>query len=175
MKQLALACCLFAVTSLAQAPAAADAPASAAAGFKPRPVTRGGDKKGIEALYKACDEAMKKGDVEALATHFDFPVMMMTDSAAGVPSSSMWEKAVWVDAMKKAASSLPKDLKLAKKTRITFVSDSLALVEEANDRTLGKVKDKWTSAAIVQLKDGKWMFKAMIEGGWGEVMPPAQK
>ena len=171
MKNVALACCLFAVCAFAQAPAA-DAPA--AGGFKPRHVTKGGDKKGIDELYKTCDESMKKGDVEGMAARIDFPVMMMTDNAAGVPSTAMWEKAAWVDAMTKAHVGMPKDMKMAKKTKVIFISDSLAFVEETNDMTMGKAKDKWMSGAIVELKDGKWMFKGMIEGGWGDMMPAAK-
>ncbi len=174
MKTLALACCLFAVTAVAQGAAAPAAAAPAAAGFKPRHVTKGGDKKGVEELYKTCDEAMKKGDVEAMSARVDFPVMMMTDNAAGVPTTAMWEKQAWMDSMKKSFADMPKDMKMAKKTKATFISDSLALVEETNEMTMGKAKDKWTSASIVELKDGKWMFKGMIEGGWGDVMP-AQK
>lgn len=171
MKNVALACCLFAVTAFAQgAAAAADAPAAGV--FKPRKVTKGGDKKGIEELYKACDDAMKKGDVEGMAARIDFPVMMMTDNAAGVASTAMWEKQAWIDTMKKANADMPKDMKMTKKTKITFISDSLAMIEETNDMTMGKVKDKWTSAAIVNLKDGKWVFKGMMEGGWGDMMPP---
>ncbi len=115
---------------------------------------------------------MKKGDVDAVAARVDFPVMMMTDSTAGVPSTSMWEKAMWMETMKKSAADMPKDMKMAKKTKIIFISDSLAMVEETNDMTMGKAKDKWTSASIVELKDGKWMFKGMIEGGWGDMAPP---
>ncbi len=168
MKTLALACCLFAVTALAQG--AADAPAASA--FKPRKVTKGGDKKGIEELYKTADEATRKGDFETMAARVDFPVMMMTDNAAGVPSTVLWEKQVWLDTMKKSAAGMPVDPKMSKKTKITFISDSLAMVEETNEMMIGKTKEKWTSASIVELKDGKWMFKSMIEGGWGDMMPP---
>ena len=167
MKTLAVACCLFAVTAFAQG---SDAPP--AGGFKARHVTKGGDKKGVEELYKTCDDAMKKGDVDTMAARVDFPVMMMTDNAAGVPTTAMWDKATWMESMKKAAADMPKDMKMAKKTKITFLSDSLAMVEESNDMTMGKAKDKWASASIVELKDGKWMFKGMIEGGWGDMMPP---
>jgi hypothetical protein len=103
----------------------------------------------------------------------NIPVMMLTDNAAGVVSSSMWDKATWVETMKKAGADMPKDMKMTKKQKVTFISDSLAMVEETNDMAMGKVKDKWTSAAVVVLKDGKWMFKSMMEGGWGDMMPPA--
>ncbi len=168
MKHLALACCLTASFAFAQ-------DAVAPAGFKPRPVTKGGDKKGVEELYKTCDELTKKGDWEGMAARVDFPVTMVTDNAAGVVSSSTWDKATWVESMKKAGADMPKDLKMSKKQKVIFLSDSLAMVEESNERTIGKQKDKWTSAALVVLKDGKWMFKSMIEGGWGDAMPPEKK
>lgn len=170
MKHLVLACCLVSFVAAAE-----DTAAPAGGGFKPRHVTKGGDKKGIDELYKTCDELAKKGDWEGMAARVDFPVMMMTDNAAGVPSTSMWEKAQWLETMKKAGADMPKDMKMAKKQKYTFISDSLAFVEETNDMTMGKVKDKWTSAAIVELKDGKWMFKGMIEGGWGDAMPAEKK
>lgn len=168
MKNLVLACWLFAVPALAQAPDA---------GFKARHVTRGGDKKGLDELYKAVEEAARKGDVEAMAARVDFPVMMITDNGAGVPSSVMWDRAAWVETMKKGLAGMPspKDTKWAKKTKPTFISDSIAMVEEANDITLGKVNDKWTSASIVVLKDGKWMLKAILEGGWADLIPATRR
>ncbi len=174
MKKLALACCLFAVSAFAEGPAAkpADAkPADAAAGWKPRHVSAKPDKKGVEAMYKAMEDAMKAQNLEACAALIDFPVMMMTDTVAGVPSTVMWDKATWVATMTKSMADMPKDMKLGKKTKITFMTDSLAFVEEDNDMTMGKAKDKWISGALVELKDGKWMAKGMIEGGWGDLMP----
>jgi hypothetical protein len=170
MKTLALTSCLIAAAAFAQPAEAPPAP-----GFKPRVVTKAGDKKGIDELYKASDEALKKGDIEALAARIDFPLMMMTDDSAGVPSTSSWEKQLWIDTMKASIANLPKDVKMAKKTRATFISDSLAMVEEANERTVGKKKETWTSAALVGRKDGRWMFKAMIEGGWGDQLPSPVK
>lgn len=130
--------------------------------FKARSVTKGGDKKGVDALYAACDEALKKGDVEALAARIDFPLTMITDNAAGVPVTLQWERQAWLDTMKRSPLP-PKDLKLSRKTKVTFLSDSLAMVEEAN----AQAKDKWLSGAVLQRKDGQWVFKVMVEGGWG--------
>jgi hypothetical protein len=161
MKKLALACCLLAVSAFAEGEA----------GWKPRHVSAKPDKKGIDAMYKAMEEAMKAGKVEEAAAMVDFPVMMMTDTAAGVPSTVMWDKATWMKTMTDSAANMPKDMKMGKKTKITFLTDSLAFVEEDNDMTMGKTKDKWVSGAIVELKDGKWMAKGMIEGGWGDMMP----
>ncbi|GEM_PF-3178739 len=169
MKTFALAVSLVAAVSFAQDAGTPVAPP----GFKARAVTKGGDKKGVDALYLACDEALKKGDIDALAARIDFPLTMITDTAAGVPVTLQWERQAWVDTMKRSAG-LPKDLKLSKKTKVTFLSDSLAMVEEANEQIIGKAKDRWLSGAVVQRRDGQWMFKAMIEGGWGELVaaPP---
>lgn len=175
MKKLALACCLFAVSAFAQGAVKAEPAKGAdpAAGpqWKPRHVAAKPDKKGIEEMYKAMEEAMKAGNMEACAAHIDFPVMMMTDTAGGVPSTAMLDKATWVASMTKSMADMPKDIKMGKKTKITFMTDSLAFVEEDNDMAIGKNKDKWVSGAIVELKDGKWVAKGMIEGGWGDLMP----
>ena len=32
---------------------------------------------------------------------------------------------------------------------------------------MGKQKSEWKSHSLVVNKDGKWMFKEMVEGGWG--------
>src|SRR4051812_10170138 len=45
-----------------------------------RPVTKP-DKKGVDDTYKAFEEAMKKGDVNAAADLIDFPVIMMSDDS----------------------------------------------------------------------------------------------
>lgn len=180
MKKLAFACCLVAVSALAQGaakaepakPAEAAKPVEGAApSWKPSHVSAKADKKGVEELFKAMDDAAKAHDFEAMLAHIDFPVMLLTDSAAGVPSSAMLDKATFVSVMTKSSGEMPKDAKIVKKTKITFITDSLAFVEEDNEMTLGKAKDKWVSGGLVELKDGKWMVKARIAGGWGDLMP----
>jgi hypothetical protein len=179
MKNVVLACCLFAsVAFAADAAKPADAkPAEGAAPqWKPKQPTKK-DTKGIEALYKQVDELSKKGDLEGMAALYDFPAFMMTDNSAGVVSADEWTKDKWMGIMKPAMENMPKDLKHTVKPKPTFVSDSIAFVEEQNSRTIGKGKpETWTSASIVILKDGKWMFKGGAEGGWGDMMgPPAEK
>jgi len=174
MKNVVLACCLFASAAFA-----ADA-AKPAEGAPPQvkheqPTKK--DTKGIEALYKQMDELAKKGDLEAMAALYDFPAYMMTDNSAGVVSADEWTKDKWMAVMKPAFESMPKDVKHTVKPKPTFVSNSIAFVEEQNSKTVGKGKpETWTSEAIVILKDGKWMFKGGAEGGWGDMMgPPAEK
>ncbi|MBL9039404.1 MAG: hypothetical protein JNG84_12875 [Archangium sp.] len=143
--------------------------------WKPRMVTKAADKKAVEAMYKSSDEAMKKGDLEAMSAWVDFPVMMGTDNAAGMPSDSMFTKEMWMSTMKSSMENMPKDMKMTRKTNVHFLTDSLAWVEVDNTMTMGKEKMAWKSADYVVLKDGKWMVKMMVEGGWGDMMMPAKK
>ncbi len=138
--------------------------------WKPKKVTKK-DTKGIDALYKTADEAWKKGDLAAAEALHDFPVYMMTDNAAGVVSGGEWTKDQWNQYMKPAFENMPKDAKMSRKVKATFVTETIAFVEENNTMTIGKGKpETWTSASIVILKDGKWMFKGGAEGGWGDMM-----
>jgi hypothetical protein len=175
MKKLVLACCLIAGSVFAAdaaKPADAKPAEGAAPQWKPKAVAKK-DTKGIEALYKQMDELAKKGDVEGLAALYDFPALMLTDNSAGVVMGAEWDKEKWVATMKPAFENMPKDMKHSVKTKPTFISESIAFVEESNTRSIGKAKpESWTSGSFVVLKDGKWMFKAGAEGGWGDMMPP---
>jgi uncharacterized protein (TIGR02246 family) len=159
------------------APAAEAKPAdaNAMAAWKPKHATKK-DTKGIEALYKEVEEAWKKGDVEAAAAHHDFPVFMLTDNAAGVTSGGEWTKEQFLQTMKPAMENMPKDVKMSTKTKITFISDSIAFVEEDHTMTPAKGKpDSWVSGSFVVLKDGKWLLKGGAEGGWGDMPMPEKK
>jgi uncharacterized protein (TIGR02246 family) len=184
MKKLVLACCLFAGAALAAEPAKApeakpaDAkgaeakPGEGMAAWKPKVATKK-DTKAIEAFYKSMDEAAKKGDLEALAAMHDFPVLMLTDNAAGVGSGDSWTKEQWMNVMKPAFENMPKDMKFSVKPKVTWITDSIAMVEEQHSRTPPKGKaENWSDGTILILKDGKWLVKAAAEGGWGDMMPP---
>ncbi len=178
MKNLILAAALVSSVAFAAEPAKADAkPADGAApmGWKPKKVTKK-DTKGIDALYKASEDAWMKGDLAAAEALHDFPVFMLTDNSAGVVSGGQWDKEMWNQAMKPALENMPKDVKMQTKTKPTFVSDSIAFVEETHTMTpKGGKAETWTSASMVILKDGKWMFKAGAEGGWGDMPMPEKK
>ena len=179
MKKLVIAICFAScVAFAADAPKADAKPADAnpAVGWKPKKVTKK-DTKGIEAFYKETQAMWMKGDVEGLAAMHDFPVFMLTDNAAGITSGGEWTKDMFMQAMKPALENMPKDAKIKTTTKPSFVTDSIAFVEENHTMTIGKGKpESWTSASILVLKDGKWMVKGGSEGGWGDMMPaPAEK
>lgn len=164
----------------AATPPAAGAPAGAPSGMPDmtkqgpmsRPVTKQ-DKKGIDDLYKAFEEAMKKGDVNAAADLVDFPVIMLSDDAKGAVKHFNSTREQWTAMFAPFMQNMPKDMKMSNKHTATFLSDTLAVSVETNSMTMGKTKGKWNSASFVTLVDGKWKFKQMAEAGWGDMAPPS--
>jgi hypothetical protein len=171
---------MVALAATAQAADKAPAPAASAPAGMPdmskmgpmsRPVTKE-DKKGIDALYKAFEDAMKAGDVNAAADLVDFPVIMLSDDSKGVAKSFNASRAQWVGIFTPFATNKPKDMKMSGKHTPTFLSDTLAVSIEQNSMSAGKMKGKWNAMAVVTVVDGKWKFKQMAEAGWGD-MPSA--
>jgi hypothetical protein len=157
-------------------PAAEGAAAEAAPmGPASRPVMHlADDKKGVDELYKACDDAWKAGDMNALADHIDFPVHMVTDNSKGQYMAVDWDRAAWIANMSKAMQNMPKDVKMTHSHKASFLSDALAVVVEENSMAMGKKKASWTGFSVVTNKDGKWLFKQMAEAGWGDTMAAPQ-
>ena len=125
------------------------------------------DDKGVEALYAAVEDATKKADVNAAADHHDFPIAMSTDDATGMFQTSMYTREMWVNEMKPWFANMPKDMKMSMKRKIHWHSDTLATVIEDHSMTMGKVKGSWVTTSTVVKKGDKWMFKSMMEAGWG--------
>lgn len=177
-------CCLAAALAVPAFARAADEKAAAPAagnemmdmskhGPATRPLkTEKADKKEIEAYYKAGEEMMmKKPDVEEAANHCDFPVLMVTDDAKGVPMAREMNKEEWVATMKPFMSQPPpKDMKMISKHEIMMITDSLAFVRNDMTMTMGKKKMSMKNGELLVKKDGKWMAKAQVEGGWGDMM-----
>jgi ketosteroid isomerase-like protein len=137
-----------------------------------RPVTKE-DKKGIDATYKAMEEAWKNKDVNALADLVDFPVIMLSDDSTGAAKSFNATREQWIGIMKPFMENAPKDMKMSHKHSPTFLSDTLAVSIEETKMDMGKQKGKWKSFSVLNLKDGKWKFKQMAEAGWGDMKPPS--
>jgi hypothetical protein len=179
---LALAATAHAADKGPAAPAApaAGAPSGAPGGMPDmtkmgpmsRPVTKQ-DKKGIDDLYKAFEDAMMKGDVAAAADLCDFPVIMMSDDSTGKAKAFNASREQWTSIFTPFATNRPKDMKMSGKHTPTFLSDTLAVSIETNGMTMGKTKGKWNAMAVVTQVDGKWKFKQMAEAGWGDMPAPA--
>jgi ketosteroid isomerase-like protein len=137
-----------------------------------RPVTKQ-DKKGIDDTYKAFEDAMKKGDVNAAADLIDFPVIMLSDDSKGVAKTFNANREQWTSIFAPFAQNMPKDMKMTSKHTPTFLSDTLAVSIEQNSMAMGKTHGKWNAMSVLTLIDGKWKFKQMAEAGWGDMPPPA--
>ncbi len=137
-----------------------------------RPVTEP-DEKGIEALWKASDEAFKNQDMEAAAALHDWPVYMGTDNSAGVYMGSEWSREQWLQIM--SGFQMPEDFRVKHDITPHFLSNTMAIViDEGTMMMGGKKLGTFKNASLVIKKDGKWLFKSGLEAGWGDVPPPEQ-
>jgi hypothetical protein len=139
-----------------------------AAIWVPRKVTHE-DKKGIDSLFASMESAMMKGDAEASAALVDYPVYMVTDNSKGDAMTATWDKKKYVDEMGASMQNMPKDMKVKHERKYDFLTDNMAVVTEKNTATMGKKTETWKAASLVVKKDGKWMVKSMMEGGWGDM------
>jgi hypothetical protein len=127
------------------------------------------DKKGLDTLFAGMEAAMMKGDAEASAALVDFPVYMVTDNSKGEAMTTTWDKKKYTEEMSSSQQNMPKDMKVKHERKYEFLSDNMALVSEKHMATIGKKNETWKSAALAVKKDGKWMVKSMMEGGWGDM------
>ena len=142
-------------------------------GWTPRKVTHP-DKKGIEAMLTQMDKAWTTGDLTATASLVDFPVYMVTDDAKGVVYTESWTKDTYTTNMTEAMKNMSgmKDMKVKHNRKYDFITDDIAFVYDDVAMTMGKHTINVRNSSLVIKKDGKWMIKSMVEGGWGDNMKP---
>jgi uncharacterized protein (TIGR02246 family) len=129
-----------------------------------------GDRKEILALFKTMEDAEKKGDLGAAAALVDFPVLMVTDDREGQAMSGSWDREKWTQVMEPFYKHPMQGMRVAHKPVIFLISDSLASVDDQTTITHGKRTIHARNSTLLVKKDGKWLVKAMAEGGWGQVM-----
>jgi hypothetical protein len=152
---------------------AADAPATGPASRVPRdPKSEAKDKKEIQELFLAFDDAGEKGDAEAAAALVEFPLLVATDGKSGQASGEAWSRERWLDTMAPVYDVPLKNAKISHKAQVFLVSDSLATVNLVTTVTKGGKSKVEKSAAIVIRRDGEWRIKARVESGWSDVAPP---
>lgn len=132
-----------------------------------KPTNEKQTKQEVMAFFKAMDDAMKKGDMEAMFAAHDFPIFMATDDMKGVPETKMYTREEYIAEMKPYFEGMPKDMKVTHKPTITVLSDSLVNVVDDFTTTTGKQKVSGRNAGLLVKRDGKWLWKSMIEAGWG--------
>ncbi|HEX5751338.1 MAG TPA: hypothetical protein VFZ09_34255 [Archangium sp.] len=123
----------------------------------------------LDSMYKKLDDAMMKGDHTAEYGMIDFPVLMVTDSDQGEATTSLWTREQYDQAMSEVMKNTPPDAnkKLKKSRSYEILSDNLAIVTTSLTDTVNGKKATWKSATLMIRKNGQWMAKSMIEGGWG--------
>ena len=124
----------------------------------------------IEALFKAQEEAHAKTDVTAGAALIDFPILMVTDDAKSV-TSALWDKERWTQAMTPFFNPIPNPPSI--KRNVTVLTDSLATVVTDWTLVTGESKISGRSESLLVKRDGRWLVKSEVEGGWGDVLKEA--
>ncbi len=155
MKKLALALSLltFAAPAFAAGEKASGEGSDPMAGWSPRKVREDAkDRREIQAVFKAMENAGKKGDLEAAAALVDFPVLMATDNAKGDGMGETWKHEGHAQ------------------DNIFLLSDSLASADDQCTTTMGGKTIPSRSHTLLVRKDGKWLVKTMAESGWGDTM-----
>jgi hypothetical protein len=171
MRKLVLIALLLPATlASAEEKAAAPSAADPMAGWTPKKVTRDAqDRKEIAAFIQMMDDAGRKGDLAAATALVDFPVLMVTDDSKGQASAVPWSREQWTQAMEPFYKN-PMGGKVTHRPTVFLASDSLATLNDVVTMTMGKRSMTSRNTSILVRKDGKWLVKVMMEGGWGDMM-----
>ena len=134
-----------------------------------KPTNEAKTKKEVEAFIKDEDSLFAKKDWEAMANRVDYPVFMLTDSLAGVPSSRSMDRAGYVNEMKPFWETMPAGSSTKHKVTVTVLSDALVNVVDDYEMKMGKTTLKGRNASTLAHVGGGWKYKTMTEAGWGDM------
>jgi len=183
MKKLALVGCLvsaiaFAADKPAAPPAApmGDKPMGMMEGWTPRKVTKE-DKKGVTDAMEAMHKSMMSGNMDEAMAHMDFPIFMMTDDKDGNVMTNMADAASWKKTMEPGMKAMMENKEMAAqmakmpkpKSDIFFLTDTMAVVTSKMQMPMGKEKMDVHNSTLMIQKNGTWMMKGEMEGGWGDM------
>lgn len=137
-----------------------------------KPTNEAKTKKEIEAFVKEEDALYAKKDWDAMVARVDFPVYMLTDTLAGVPNGEATSKEQYIAMMKPSWENMPAGSGTKHKLTISVLSDSIAVVVDDFEMTMGKTKMKGRNSSTLVHVAGAWKFKTMTEAGWGDMGAP---
>jgi hypothetical protein len=141
------------------------------AGWVPPKVTNPArSRKEIQALFQAMEAASKRGDIEAAASLVDFPVLMATDDSKGDGLAETWTREEWIEVMRPFYGKPMPDMQVTHKLDVFLLSDSLASVDDVATVKMGAKTMTVRNTTLAIRREGKWLVKAMAEGGWGDMM-----
>jgi hypothetical protein len=132
-----------------------------------RPANEAMTKKEVQAFLAEEDKVAATGDMNQIAARADFPVFMMTDDLSGAIEAKAYGREEYIGMMKPFVDNMPKDTKTVHKYGVTVLSDALALVSDDYTMKMGKVVLKARNGGVLVKREGKWMWKSMVEAGWG--------
>lgn len=120
------------------------------------------------------DEALqRKGEVAAYVAHADFPVYVTTDNARGEPSVEAWDRKQYVAVIQAFWADRPKDTRIEHRRAITVLSAALVSFTDDFVVRVGGQALGGRNVGILIKRNGQWLWKAVVEAGWGELGPDA--
>lgn len=134
-----------------------------------KPTNEAQAKKEIEAFIKAEDALLAAKNWDGLLARIDFPIFMVTDTLAGVPSTQSSTREAYLAEMKPFWEQMPPTSSTRHKLTVSVLSDSLANVVDDYEMTMGKTKMKGRNASLLVKVNGQWKYKTMTEAGWGDM------
>jgi hypothetical protein len=170
----------FALTALAQTPpkdaAAGDQEMHAQGPMSRIPKNEKADKAQLEAFFTSWGDTWKKGDLDALASMVDFPVLMLTDDSKGSFSKTEMSQDQWVATMKPMIAKMEEkrsehpgaSKKWSHKQTCFILSDDLASCESEGSMSGGKIKGTLRSENLMTRSAAGWKVKSMVQAGWGD-------
>lgn len=132
-------------------------------------------KKEIQDWFTKYDELAKKNDIEGMAAMALFPIHVITHDSKGNGYSETWKKEDFLQVMKDAVASTPKNLSTSNERIPYFLSfDMVVVVTKANIHANGQINTMKYVDILVR-EDGKWKFQTMAQAGWGDLLKTRKK
>lgn len=132
-----------------------------------KPKSEAAVKKEVTAFFKKLEAAEKARDLDAMLAMHDFPLYMATDDASGNIEAGEYSKEQYTAMMAPFMENMPKDMKVKHKPQVTVLSDNIAVVVDKFTITAGKQRISGSNSGMLVKKNGNWMWKSMVEAGWG--------
>lgn len=128
------------------------------------------DREGLDAFFRQRDEAIKQGKIDLFMSQEDYPLFVVTDTTTGETVADVWDAARNAEIMKQAVPYGPKTELLHEERQYFFLTNDMAISYEINAFVIGGKKVKWRAANLLVKRNGKWMNKGILEGGFGDFL-----
>jgi hypothetical protein len=141
------------------------------------------DREGLDAFFRAREEAIVEGKWDVLRDQEDYPVFVVTETSTGESVADVWDAQRNGEVLGQAAPYAPRAELLHEDREYHFVSNDMVISTVTNRYVLPDGNQvSWKGANVLVKRGGKWKNKLILEGGIGDflllrglVKPPGQR